>query len=80
MWGAYNGEGLGSFGDITELTMFADYLVPVVLHDLGALTFANELRRRITSNDMIPPGTLLSVAAVAQDLEPVQCLEDGCGL
>lgn len=47
--GAFRGKGLGAFTDIAELTMFADYRVPVVLRKLEVLRYdpalASQVRR-----------------------------------
>ena len=37
------GRGLGCFHDIGALTMFADYRVPVVLRQMGVLTYSQDL-------------------------------------
>eukprot|EP00898_Chlorokybus_atmophyticus_P006177 jgi/Chlat1/6560/Chrsp45S05926 len=56
VWGAFEGKGLGQFRDIHELTMFADYRVPVVLRDNGILTYSQELADKIDSKIVLPPG------------------------
>lgn len=40
------GQGLGRFHDIGALTMFADYRVPVVLRQMGILTYSQELAQK----------------------------------
>ena len=41
------GKGLGAFHDIGELTMFADYRVPVVLRQLDILQYSPELAHKV---------------------------------
>lgn len=36
----FNGQGLGEFSDISELTMFADYRVPQILRQMGVLEYS----------------------------------------
>lgn len=36
LWGAFDGQGLGRFDDIAQLTCFADYRVPQLLRHLGS--------------------------------------------
>jgi hypothetical protein len=45
--GAFKGKGLGRFKDIEELTMFADYRVPVVLRKLQVLQYSPELAKMV---------------------------------
>lgn len=57
VYGAYGGKGLGAFWDVDQLTMFADYRVPVVLRTLGILTYSKELEDKITRLEEISPGS-----------------------
>jgi hypothetical protein len=41
------GEGLGRFDDISQLTMFADYRVPVVLRQMGILVYSSQLAQKV---------------------------------
>ena len=41
------GQGLGTFDDIDQLTMFADYRVPVVLRELGILQYSSDLAFKV---------------------------------
>ena len=40
---ACSGKGLGSFNDMQELTMFADYRVPQFLRDAGVMVYSDRL-------------------------------------
>jgi len=48
--------GLCTFGDIDELTIFADNLVPHVLRIDGVLVYDPELEARIDGGELLPPG------------------------
>ena len=50
---AFNGEGWGRFGDIDEVTICADNLVPHVLRLDGVLRYAPELAERVDSGELI---------------------------
>ncbi len=41
------GQGLGRFEDISQLTMFADYRVPVVLRQMGILVYSDQLAHKV---------------------------------
>jgi hypothetical protein len=47
VYGAFGGKGLGCFHDIDQLTMFADYRVPVVLRLMGLLHYSPELQQQV---------------------------------
>jgi hypothetical protein len=50
VFGAFKGKGLGYFHDMDQLTMFADYRVPVVLEKLGGiLNLTPLLKERVRS-------------------------------
>ena len=48
------GKGLGAFHDIGELTMFADYRVPVVLRQLDILQCSPELAHKVLHHCTCP--------------------------
>ena len=49
LFGAFEGQGLGAFHDISALTMFADYRVPVVLRLMGILRYSPALAALVSS-------------------------------
>lgn len=49
VWGMLNGKGLGSFDDMDELTMFADYRVPQLLRDAGVMVYSDHLTAIVDS-------------------------------
>lgn len=57
LWGAFKGQGYGEFTDIGSITMFADYIVPAVLKQLGVLHYSPTLSSIIESNSEIVPGS-----------------------
>ncbi|VDM44145.1 unnamed protein product [Toxocara canis] len=56
-----NKNEIGSFYDIGELTMFADYRVPQALAHLGALHYSSKLIRSLRANPVLPNGCPLEV-------------------
>ncbi|PNW81142.1 hypothetical protein CHLRE_07g344150v5 [Chlamydomonas reinhardtii] len=57
VYGAFRGQGLGMFWDIDQLTMFADYRVPVVLRTMGVLRYSQQLEDKIQRREQIPAGS-----------------------
>jgi hypothetical protein len=55
--GAFDGEGLGAFTDLDQLTAFADYKVPQVLRGLGVLRYHPTLPERIARRELFPAGS-----------------------
>ena len=51
------GRGLGAFWDIENLTMFADYRVPVVFRQLDILEYSSKLGSQVTTS-----GTPLTIS------------------
>eukprot|EP00983_Pelagomonas_calceolata_P029596 927260-Pelagomonas_calceolata.AAC.4 len=66
VYGALQGKGLGAFHDIQELTMFADYRVPVVLRVMGILEFSSELESKVSKHDK--QGGLIDVQLMSHAL------------
>ncbi|KAL3833263.1 hypothetical protein ACJIZ3_007999 [Penstemon smallii] len=57
LWGAFKGQGYGEFKDIDSVTMFADYIVPAVLQQLGVLKYSPTLSNIVESNREISSGS-----------------------
>lgn len=60
IWCLFEGKGLGTFGDIDSLTMFADYRVPQSLQFLGVFEYSDvsiycrwPFIHRLTSTDYL---------------------------
>ena len=54
---AFGGQGLGRFGDLDRLTIFADNLVPHVLRLDGILRYDPALLAAIERGDLLPAGS-----------------------
>ncbi|KAL4425843.1 hypothetical protein ABPG75_009859 [Micractinium tetrahymenae] len=74
IWGAFRGQGLGAFADIDQLTMFADYRVPVVLRELGVLRYAPALAEAVDSRQELAAGSQEEVEIRAATVEAVEQL------
>uniref|UniRef100_A0A5B6YX01 Queuosine 5'-phosphate N-glycosylase/hydrolase n=1 Tax=Davidia involucrata TaxID=16924 RepID=A0A5B6YX01_DAVIN len=57
LWGAFKGKGYGEFNDIGSVTIFADYIVPAVLRQLGVLRYSSALASIIEANSEIGSGS-----------------------
>jgi hypothetical protein len=71
---AFAGQGLGHFHDLHNLTIFADNLVPHVLHVDGILRYDEDLAARIDREELIPSGSTEEVEIRACALHAVELL------
>ncbi len=55
IYGRFCGKGPGTFTDIGDLTVFADYKLPQALRGLGILRYREGLARKVDSLVLIPP-------------------------
>ncbi|KAL3525610.1 hypothetical protein ACH5RR_013982 [Cinchona calisaya] len=55
--GSFKGQGYGEFTDIGAITIFADYIVPAVLQQLGVLRYSSSLTSSVENQSEIGPGT-----------------------
>ncbi|KAK9670276.1 hypothetical protein RND81_13G190900 [Saponaria officinalis] len=76
LWGAFKGQGYGEFNDITSITIFADYIVPAVLHHLGVLNYSSSLDNIVESNKEIGSGTEEEVELRACSIHAVEKMRD----
>ena len=53
----FEGEGIGHFHNIQELTALADYRIPQVLRNVGILAYSKELVDKIDKGVLIPKGS-----------------------
>lgn len=74
LWLAFDGEGLGRFGDLDRLTVFADNLVPHVLRIDGVLRYEPELAGRIDAGDELAAGSRAEVEIRACGLHAVELM------
>ncbi|ODV89267.1 hypothetical protein CANCADRAFT_58239 [Tortispora caseinolytica NRRL Y-17796] len=56
LWACFDGKSYGTFKDIDQLTMFADYRVPQILRDLGCIEYSPELNEIIAKRKIIKSG------------------------
>jgi len=75
---ALEGKGLGHFGDLDQLTLFADNLVPHVLRMRDVLVYDRELVRRIEKGELIASQSLEEVEIRAVALHAVERLSESC--
>lgn len=54
VWACFNKKSYGTFSDISTITMFADYRVPVILHALSCLRYSPTLTSHIHHHQPIP--------------------------
>ncbi len=72
---AFNGEGLGKFDDLQNLTIFADNLVPHVLRVDKILLYTEGLISRIDTGNLIPAGSAEEIEIRACALHAVELLK-----
>lgn len=73
---AFAGRGWGCFTDLDELTLFADNLVPHVLHQDGVLAYRKELAGRIDAGQLLPAGSDEEIELRACAVHAVELLVD----
>ncbi|WVZ66540.1 hypothetical protein U9M48_015744 [Paspalum notatum var. saurae] len=76
LWGAFKGQSYGQFDDINSITIFADYIVPAVLRELGILKYGSNLSCSIDSNSEIVPGSEEEVEIRACSIYAVEKMRD----
>jgi hypothetical protein len=76
LWGAFKGQNYGEFHDINSITIFADYIVPAVLRELGVLKYGSNLSCSIDSNSEIVPGSEEEVEIRACSIYAVEKMRD----
>lgn len=76
---ALGGQGLGQFGDLDRLTIFADNLVPHVLRNDGILGYDPELAARIDREESIASGSPEEIEIRACALHAVELMKSSLG-
>jgi hypothetical protein len=74
---AFDGQGLGRFGDLDRLTMFADNLVPHVLWCEGAVDLDTDLAAAIAAGDVLPTGGREEIELRAAAVDAVERIVAG---
>ena len=72
--GAFGGRGPGEFHDLDQLTAFADYKVPQVLHHLGLMTYDEQLMQFLADRKEIAGGERCEVEIRAATIWTVEAL------
>lgn len=80
LWGAFKGQGYGEFYDIGSITMFADYIVPAVLEQLGVLKYSSNLANIIETNNEIGSGSEEEVELRACSVYAVEKMRELIGI
>ena len=73
---AFEGQGLGRFDDLQNLTIFADNLVPHVLRVDNILLYTKALISRIDAEKLIPAGSAEEIEIRACALHAVELLKN----
>ena len=73
---AFDGQGYGRFDDLAELTIFADNLVPHVLHVDGVLRYSPALAGKVEHGELLEPGSVMEVELRAVAVHAVECLRE----
>lgn len=74
---AFDGKGLGAFGDISELTCFADYRLPQLMYHLGILKYDKPLQEKVSARQEIIAGSEeeLEIRAATVQVVEMMCSE-----
>lgn len=72
VWGTFGGEGPGKFADLPWLTAFADYKLPQILWDQGAMRLHPALAERIQRGELIRWGSTEEVELRAATVVAVE--------
>ncbi|KAJ2940720.1 hypothetical protein O0L34_g14831 [Tuta absoluta] len=75
LWNFFGGKGWGEFGDIEQLTMFADYRIPQVLVYFGAMSYSEELMKKLENDILLPSGSEVEVEIRGCSIHTVQLLK-----
>ncbi|KAJ1697476.1 hypothetical protein LUZ63_005988 [Rhynchospora breviuscula] len=76
LWGAFKGKSFGNFDDVNSITIFADYIVPAVLRQLGVLKYSSALCKMVDSDMEIVPGTEEEVELRACSIHAVEKMRE----
>ncbi|PLN83930.1 UPF0553 protein c [Aspergillus taichungensis] len=74
LWACFNGESFGEFHDIDKITMFADYRIPQILHQLGCLSYSPPLTSHIRDLKPLPHGSTWEVELRATSIWCVELI------
>ncbi|KAK9479218.1 hypothetical protein V1514DRAFT_292118 [Lipomyces japonicus] len=57
IWACFDQASYGSFHDIDQITMFADYRVPQILHSLGVIKYSAQLEKHVRDLELLEYGS-----------------------
>jgi Queuosine salvage protein len=77
--GAFAGESWGRFGDMDELTAFADYKLPQVLRQVGVLQYESSLAEKVDRLILLEPGSPEEVEIRANTVLAVELIKEELG-
>jgi hypothetical protein len=72
--GAFKGESWGRFGDLDQLTAFADYKLPQILRHMGILVYLPSLAQKIEARFLLPASSREEVEIRANTIWAVELL------
>ncbi|KPM10297.1 DUF2419 domain containing protein [Sarcoptes scabiei] len=72
IWACYEGHGLGFFNDIDQLTMFADYRIPQILHYFDILKYSPELTDSLWANNLLNYGDQYEIEIRGQSINAIE--------
>ncbi|OTF74014.1 DUF2419 domain containing protein [Euroglyphus maynei] len=76
IWGCFEGNGFGRFDDIDQLTMFADYRIPQVLHYFGILKYSPILLEKLRQNNLIMNGDPFEVEIRSASIHAIELVRE----
>lgn len=76
LWGAFKGQGYGHFHDVGSITIFADYIVPATLRQLGVLKYSAKLSDAIDTQKEILSGSEEEVELRACTIHAVELMRE----
>nr|XP_002129448.1 queuosine salvage protein-like [Ciona intestinalis] len=76
IWLCFEGQGLGEFRNIDQLTMFADYRVPQTLEYFGILQYSKELKQKLDGREVLLPGSRTEGEIRGCSIEAVERLKN----
>lgn len=75
IYGAFNGKDIGYFKDLHNLTCFADYRIPQLLHHLNILQYSQELNNIINNYNIIQNNSIYEIEIRAATVQAVDYIQ-----
>lgn len=72
---SFGGKGPGAFRDADQLTCFADYRLPQLMHHLGIMKYSEELEAKILNKIELIPGSHEELEIRAATVEAVELMK-----